>query len=355
MKPEPAEKIATAVLYEGYLLYPYRPSAVKNRKRFNFGVLSPAMPHVSSVDIEPQSLQTECLAWTGPDTLVDVKARFLNLRDRRVYQAVQGAGENPEEMVFQPGETLELEGQVWYSWQEGVERKVETLRVQFGDLVREATTIHHSFPKAVGILMVTDSSGQVRGKVEEVVPEIRVSLTIRGQVLPHHKNPANPTQTLGKITVVLENQTPCEPLLIRTWDDRLTRSLISAHTILGIQGGSYISLLDPPAGLQGEASACHNQGVWPVLVGEPGSSSTVLGSPIILYDYPQIAPESVGDFYDGTEIDEMLALRVMALTDEEKQEMRTVDERARLILERTEALSQEHLMRLHGVLRKEPS
>ena len=74
-------------------------------------------------------------------------------------------------------------------------------------------------------------------------------------------------------------------------------------------------------------------------------------SPIILYDYPQVAEESPGDFFDGTEIDEMLALRVMTLTDEEKREMRGADERARQILERTEMLPPEQFMKLHGALR----
>ena len=55
----------------------------------------------------------------------------------------------------------------------------------------------------------------------------------------------------------------------------------------------------------------------------------MLCSPIILYDYPKIAPESAGDFFDGTEMDEMLTLRVLTLTDAEKQEMRNGDPRAR--------------------------
>src|SRR5262249_1662766 len=84
---------------------------------------------------------------------------------------------------------------------------------------------------------------------------------------------------------------------------------------------------------------------------EEGERDCLLSAPIILYDYPQVAPESAGDFYDGTEIDELLTLRVLTMTDQEKQEMRRVDERARQILERTEALPPELLMRLHGATR----
>ena len=77
----------------------------------------------------------------------------------------------------------------------------------------------------------------------------------------------------------------------------------------------------------------------------------MISSPIILYDYPKIAPESPGDLFDAAEIDEILTLRIMAMTDQEKREMRNVDEQARRILERTETLPEEHLLKMHGVLR----
>ncbi|MGA7622963.1 MAG: hypothetical protein WCA91_05230, partial [Candidatus Acidiferrales bacterium] len=63
------------------------------------------------------------------------------------------------------------------------------------------------------------------------------------------------------------------------------------------------------------------------------------------------APESPGDLFDGTEIDEILALRILTLTEDEKKEMRDGDERSRQILERTESMPMEHFMKLHGVLR----
>jgi hydrogenase maturation protease len=77
----------------------------------------------------------------------------------------------------------------------------------------------------------------------------------------------------------------------------------------------------------------------------------MLSSPIILYDYPRVAPESPGDFFDGTEIDEMLTLRIMTLTDEEKVAMAAVDDRASALLARTEALARERLFALHGTVR----
>jgi hydrogenase maturation protease len=131
----------------------------------------------------------------------------------------------------------------------------------------------------------------------------------------------------------------------------LMRSLLSAHSILSVNGGEFVSLLDAPEELKEFAAQCKNVGTWPVLVGEENQRDAMLSSPIILYDYPQIAPESAGDLFDGTEIDEILALRILTLTEDEKREMRHGDERARQILERTEALPEEQFLKLHGVLR----
>jgi hypothetical protein len=119
-----------------------------------------------------------------------------------------------------------------------------------------------------------------------------------------------------------------------------------------VENGQFVSLLDPPENLKELAASCQQIGVWPVLVGNEGARDTMLASPIILYDYPQIAPESPGDLFDGTEIDEILALRILTMTDGEKQEMRQTDERSRKMLERTENLPLKDLMKLHGTLRE---
>ena len=121
--------------------------------------------------------------------------------------------------------------------------------------------------------------------------------------------------------------------------------------MLTARGAQFVSLTDPPDRLRAEAEACRNEGTWPVLVGEPGSRDTLLSSPIILEDHPRIAPESPGDLFDGGEIDGLLTLNILSLTDEEKAEMRDSDPRTREILERTENLSEEEMMRLHGAIR----
>lgn len=158
-------------------------------------------------------------------------------------------------------------------------------------------------------------------------------------------------EQLFKLGVTIENHTSYDAAARPTRDDILLRSFVSAHTVLGVAEGEFVSLLDPPPELRDAAAGCQNVGTWPVLVGDDEQRNMLLSSPIILYDYPQVAPESSGDFFDGTEIDEMLALRIMTLTPEEQQEMRGVDVRASQILDRVENLPPEHLMKLHGAVR----
>jgi hydrogenase maturation protease len=149
--------------------------------------------------------------------------------------------------------------------------------------------------------------------------------------------------------VAIENTTPTACGLGR--DKALLRAMVSTHTVLRATEGEFASLTDPPPELARAAAACDNQGTWPVLAGEPGCRDTVLSSPIILEDHPRVAEESPGDLFDATEIDEILTLRILTLTDDEKAELRRTDERARELLERCEALTGDELLRLHGRLR----
>jgi hypothetical protein len=146
-----------------------------------------------------------------------------------------------------------------------------------------------------------------------------------------------------------------EDAAAKSRDDAMPRSLVSAHTVLGVRDGEFVSMTDPPETLRPLALECRNVGTWPVLVGEAGEKDALLCSPIILYDYPQIAPESPGDLFDSSEIDEILTLRILTLTDDEKREIAAVDDRARDLLARTEALAREQLMSLHGTFRERPA
>jgi len=126
--------------------------------------------------------------------------------------------------------------------------------------------------------------------------------------------------------------------------EAMHHTFASAHIVARVADGAFVS------SLEAEESPS-NAGLWPVLVGEEGDRSTLLASPIILSDYPQVAPESPGDFFDGCEIDGLLVYSILGLSDDEKRQIRAGDRRAREVLERTEAMTPEERMRLHGTLR----
>lgn len=297
------EKIADAVLYEGYILYPYRPSAVKNQQRWNFGVVCPPLWETEQKCTESSTMQTECLIEADASTTVDVKVRFLHLLLREAAETAP--------------------------WQEAVEREVVVSKVKVSEL-ELPQRVKFSFPANT----VTD--GPVVRTQQAINGEIEISAT---QCQLH----------LLKLSVVIRNTTDAG---FGSRDGALMHSFVSTHTILETQQGSFASLLDPLDSYKTVASECVNKGTYPVLVGAEGTRDCVLSSPIILYDYPQIAPQSVGDLFDGTEIDEILTLRIMSLTDDEKREMRSADEMARKLLERTESMSPADFMNLHGEMKK---
>jgi hydrogenase maturation protease len=228
------------------------------------------------------------------------------------------------------------------SWQEAAECEETVPLLRLADLI--AVPVLHGFdvPGGEELESAKDGAGTIAGPIvrtrEDLSGNVEVSATKCGD-------------GVFKLTVVLSNSTAAEAPDLLNRDDVLLKSLLSAHTILGVIGGEFISMIDPPEELRTIASNCQNVGTWPVLVGEDNSKDALLSSPIILYDYPQIAPESPGDLFDGTEIDEILALRILTLSDDEKREIRQTDDRAREILERTEAMPAEHFVKLHGVLR----
>ena len=342
MKMEQVKEIANAVLYEGYLLYPYRHSAIKNRQRWTFGVVYPQRYSEANGGIEPWTMRTECLvagqAGT-PAALLDVHVRFLHLLLRTVvHPNVPPSADNGSEWSLASRLANE-------PWEEGIEREVSALDLSLSDLVVHPRRVEIDFP--AGCMVEPPKDGSTAEIVRGQQP-IAGAFIIAAELVGSN---------LFKLSVQIENTTPeisaeVEQDMAQGRRDAIVlQSLVSTHAILQVRQGSFISLLEPPAELQALAQRCQNLRTWPVLVGDEGERDTMLSSPIILYDYPQIAPESPGALFDGTEIDEILTLRIMTLTDEEKQEMRQGDERAREILERTESLSPEQFMKLHGVIR----
>jgi hypothetical protein len=337
------DRIAKAILYEGYILYPYRPSAIKNRQRFNFGVIYPRVYSEMQASGDAWTMQTECLVVARASTECGVCVRFLRMVARSVRKAkVPRAGTfEIDDTNFEGVQELKVRGQAHRPWQEAVEEEIEVAEFRLSELasqpmqwpfrlsaIREREALRDEEEKIVGLIFREQKP--LAGTIEYSAEQLE--------------------KDLYRLTIRISNTARIESREMLSREQALERALVSAHTILEVRDGEFVSLIDPPEEYRGFASSCHNVGCWPVLVGDKEQRDTILSSPIILYDYPEVAPESPGNLFDGAEIDEILSLRIMTMTDEEKAEMRECDERARQILERTENMPEEQWMKLHGVL-----
>jgi hydrogenase maturation protease len=327
-----ANRVADAVLYEGYILYPYRPS-VKNRQRWTFGALYPEAYCRAGGSGEAPENRTECLLRGDERGAVEVVVRFLHLTNRRVEAPAEGA--EPRRFV----EALRAGERVFQSWQEAEEREVAVGECELGSLLEAPHRQAFALPRRHWREPIT-GEGAAGGVLDREQHELSGAVELSA---------ARVGEGLYKLAVIVRNLTALDAAADR--DGALLRSLVSTHALLGVRGGEWLSLTDPPDDARAAAAACRNVGAWPVLVGEEGARDTLLSAPIILPDYPRIAPESPGDLFDGTEIDEILSLRVLTLTDDERRLAAAVDERARALLARTEALGEGGLLGLHGTIR----
>ncbi len=341
---DPVEAIAQAVLYEGYILYPYRASSTKNRVRWTFGGVFPRS-YAEANEGESWRMQAECLLRFEPGCSVDTSVRFLRLVDRTVGRlatpvAELMAGTEPD---LQPAESVTVGGETYSSWQEAVERRIAVGGKQIEELLQTTHSLPVDLPAERSFEALRESAGSIAAVVVRDSTALRGAVEVSAQLV---------AAGVARLSVRFTNLTTLEEPEAILRERAAMHAFVSTHVVLRATGGGFISLTDPPDDLSAEAGECRNIGAWPVLVGPPGASDTVLASPIILEDHPAIAPESPGDLFDGTEIDEILTLRILTLTDEEKMEMRQADPRARAILERTESLTGDELSNLHGGLRE---
>jgi hypothetical protein len=332
---EVARKVADAVLYEGYLLYPYRASAAKNQARWQFGVLMPRLWSESGPE-EPWSTQTECLLEPEDGTTVLVLVRFLHVQSKTVEAVDVEAG------TFNEVPALPVDGSELIPWDEATEQEV-TVEAPLARLLDGELVTPFERPGGRRVEPVHSVTGKLAGRT------VRRRWPVMGSVRLSAERLEGP-YGLVRLRLGLENAT--------AWNDpgadrgvALRHSLVAAHSLLGIDRAVFLSLLDPPEWAKPAAEACRNLHTWPVLIGEEGRHDAMLSSPIILYDHPTIAPESPGDLFDSTEIDEILTLRTMALTEAEKREARATDERAAAIIDRVDSMPPELLERLHGAVR----
>ncbi|MFB7613682.1 hypothetical protein [Kitasatospora sp. NPDC056181] len=328
-----ARQIADAVLLEGYVLYPYRASAAKNRLRWQFGVLVP--PEYTLQGGEHSHQRTECVMEARLGDRLAVELRFLRVQRRTVERVTATGG-------FEPVERLELADRVLVEWDEGVEERIELL-LPVEELIGEGVQRGFRLP-GVGTTELLHEHGTPVGRLVRRRERVDGIVRLRVEELPV-------PYLAQRLTAVVENTSAWTPHRRAGREEALPRSLVSAHLLLGLEHGGFLSVTDPPEWARPAVERCRNERTWPVLAGPDGGRQVVLSSPIILEDHPRVAPESLGTLYDATEIDEILALRTAALTEEEKREARGTDERAGAVIDLAETMPPEVLERLHGAIR----
>lgn len=317
-----ARAVADAVLYEGYLLYPYRATSAKNQSRWQFGVLGPRDVERRGIG-ENDSLSADVLVRPGDTTVLSVVVRFLQLQRRTVERAtVDGR--------FEPIDELVGGDRSWLTWDEAVEHEIPFGPFRLSEL---AGTLR--------LPLVVPPGAEVEsidgGRLLRTRRELRADVTLT----------AEPDDALIRVRVAVRNAAPTAD----DKDDAVATSLIGTHVLTEVQGGQFVSLLEPAPEATDAVSRCQRHRCFPVMAGPAGATDLMLISPIILYDHPEIAEQSDGALYDSCEIDEILTLRIMTMTDEEKAQARATDPLAAQIIDRCDAMSPEALLNLHGVLR----
>ncbi|WP_329244857.1 hypothetical protein OG417_48575 [Actinoallomurus sp. NBC_01490] len=336
--------VADAVLYEGYLLYPYRHSSAKNRFRWQFGVLTPrawaeardtADAGVAG-SAEGWWQRTECLLEPGPgEAVVRCRLRFLQLVGRSIEERLPDGGHRPTgELVTGSGLAVGFDA--------ALPRDFD-LCVRLADVLDHEQRVDLHAPGGKDVETLGDDEGRPVGRALSRRWPVRASLIVSAT---RCSTPA----PLFRLCVRVENTDDTTPPDAPR-EEALRRSLIATHSLLAAGESSFVSLLEPPGWAEAEARACANVHTFPVLAGEPGTRDLLLSSPILLYDHPRIAPESPGDLHDAAEIDEILSLRTLTLTDEEKREARATDPRGAAIVDRVDTMPPEIFSRLHGAIR----
>jgi hypothetical protein len=314
-----ARAVADAVLYEGYLLYPYRATSRKNQSRWQFGVLGPRGAADAGIG-EDDTLSAQVLVGSHAIPSLSGVVRFLQLQHRAAERDVGGR--------FQPTEELSTGSASWLTWDEAVESEIAIDRFAVTSLPR---TLDISVPMGSEIEML-DGGRLVRTR-RALHGQLDISAERDGELL--------------RVSFEVRNVSP--PAADK--DEAIATSLIGTHLLLEVTDGEFVSLLEPPDSAASAVGRCSQHRCFPVLAGPPGANDLVLVSPIILYDHPEIAEQSKGALYDSTEIDEILTLRIMTMTDEEKAQARATDPLAAQIIDRCDAMSPEAMLDLHGVLR----
>ena len=330
-----ARQVADAVLYEGYLLYPYRASSAKNQVRWQFGILGPEGAEEAGVGESP-TMSTQVLFEAQQlGATVDICLRFLHVQARTV--------ERRDGTTWATVNELAVGGTRWIPFHEAVTYEVTFPGITLSELVLGHTLdVHVAGGSQIEELT---ENGQTVGRL------VRTRWPLQGCVAACLDPGEDPR--VGILTLTVDNHTAwAREANGGTPRDLAARhSFVGTHLLLTTRGGRFLSNIDPPDWAVADARTLTSSRCWPGLIADDDGSDAVLVAPIILGDHPSVAPESAGDLFDATEIDEILTLRVITLTDDERAEARGTDPLAAAILDRCDAMTDSAMERLHGARR----
>src|SRR5919199_98429 len=145
---EAVRKIAEAVLYEGYILWPYHRSTTKNQQRWTFGGVYPRAYSEARGEDDPWLMQTQCLVSGDTESIVEVKVRFLHVTERRVasLREVGKTGERTAAGRLEFVDELRVGEELHLPWDEATEREIQVGRSFLSELVETSKRVAIDIP-----------------------------------------------------------------------------------------------------------------------------------------------------------------------------------------------------------------
>jgi hypothetical protein len=257
MRLDRARAVAAAVLYDGYLLYPYRASSGTNQTRWQFGVLGPVGAEEAGLGESP-TMSMQCLLRSSTHLMAHL--RFLQLQHRSVHDS----NNTPV------AELTDADVTSWLTWDEAVEHEL-TFELSPFDLEAGGTVLPVLVEGGVEGVQLGNDEGRAIRRRWPLKAEMRMATA-----------PADGCLRLD-VEVLNLHARPCSDAV-----EAMRYSLIGTHVIIEALDAEFVSMLEPPEELAAPAAACMQHRCWPVLGGEPGDAGLLLGLPILLDDHPEI-------------------------------------------------------------------
>jgi len=334
------DDLTRTLLYEGYSLFPYHRSAIKNQKPVPFGVVFPE--NYNNYNEHAHSMMhSQSIIKGNKNTKINIDVRFLHLKETNLLPDDSKAESGKDD--YAPVNSLIIGGKSFRAGWQTIERKISSREMLLSQILKNKKVIDFSFGKMHESENINDEKNHLWGQQITGVEEINGRISIEAAQVENMPN-------AFRITVTVRNTTPIKNAAEITRDKVLSASFLSTHIILRTIDGEFISH-QAPGDLWAEAIAgCNNINTWPILIDE--DNTTLLSSPIILYDYPKLNHQNHGDLFDSTEIEEALLLHVSVLSDKEKEQIAGSDEKLNSMLHKVSQVTPEELIKFHGGMRE---